>query len=170
MLRLFDSSLRLCVVPLSVASIWVTVTNQQDNTTYGILNYTNLSGLKYMVCVSAICAAYALIAAVSSWLKRVVSKAWIFFVSDQIVAYLMVTSIGASMEIYYLLYNGDKEVTWSETCSSYGKFCSKVKLALILHMLAFCCFLLLAVISAYRAFSIFDPPPANFKEVQEERA
>lgn len=86
------------------------------------------------------------------------------------VAYLMVTSVGATMEIYYLAYNGDKEVSWSEGCRSYGRFCSKVKMALILHIMALCCLLLLSVISAYRAFSIFDPPSADFNEVQEERA
>ncbi|KAK4269809.1 hypothetical protein QN277_022918 [Acacia crassicarpa] len=169
MLKLFDSSLRLCVVPLSVATIWITVTNEQNNSEYGELKYSSLSGLKYMVCVSAISAIYALLAAVSSWVKRTVSKAWIFFLSDQIIAYVMVTSVAAVMEIYYLAYNGDREVSWSQACESYGRFCSKVKLALVFHFLALCCFLILAVISAYRAFSLFEPPCANLKEAETER-
>ncbi|XP_054782446.1 CASP-like protein 2D1 [Prosopis cineraria] len=170
MLKLLDSSLRLCVVPLSVASIWMTVTNEQDNSDYGVLKYSSLSGLKYMVCVSAICAIYALLAAVFSWVvNRTVSKSWIFFLSDQIIAYVMVTSVAAAMEIYYLAYNGDKEVSWSQACESYGRFCSKVKLALIFHFLALCCFLVLAVISDYRAFSLFEPPCANFKAEEQLR-
>ncbi|CAJ1783365.1 unnamed protein product [Sphenostylis stenocarpa] len=166
MLKLFDSSLRLCAVPLSVATIWVTVTNQQNNISYGILKYNNLSALKYMVLVSALCACYALVAAACSWLRCFVSKAWIFFVSDQIVAYLTMTSVAAVTEIYYLAYNGAKEDSWSEACSSYGRFCGRVKLALILHAITFCCFLVLAVISAFRAFSVFDPPYVNSQEVQ----
>ncbi|RDX77580.1 hypothetical protein CR513_42268 [Mucuna pruriens] len=166
MLRLFDSSLRFCAVPLSVATIWITVTNQQDNISYGMLTYNNLSGLKYMVLVSALCACYALVAAVCSWVRYFVSKAWIFFVSDQIVAYLTITSVAAVMEIYYLAYNGAKEDSWSEACSSYGRFCSKVKLALMLHVITFCCFFVLALISAFRAFSVFDPPYVNSQGVQ----
>ncbi|KAK7339323.1 hypothetical protein VNO77_19983 [Canavalia gladiata] len=165
-LKLFDLSLRLCSVPLSVATIWITVTNKQDNNSYGMLKYNNLSGLKYMVFVSALCACYALVAAACSWVRYLVSKAWIFFVSDQIVAYLTITSVAAVMEIYYLIYNGAKEDSWSEACSSYGRFCGKVKLALILHVITFCCFFVLAVISAFRAFSVFDPPSVNSQEMQ----
>ncbi|EOY12314.1 Uncharacterized protein TCM_030855 [Theobroma cacao] len=36
-------------------------------------------------------------------------------------------------------------------CSSYGKFCNGMKVALILHALVLCCFIALAVISAYSA-------------------
>ncbi|XP_020209095.1 CASP-like protein 2D1 [Cajanus cajan] len=169
MLKLFDSSLRLCAVPLSVATIWITVTNQQDNSSYGMLKYNNLSGLKYMVLVSALCASYALVAAACSWVRYFVSKAWIFFVSDQIVAYLTITSVAAVMEIYYLAYNGAKEDSWSQACSSYGRFCSKVKLVLILHVITFFCFFFLAVISAFRAFSVFDPPYDNSQEVEGDR-
>ncbi|XP_002312076.2 CASP-like protein 2D1 [Populus trichocarpa] len=82
---------------------------------------------KYMFFVSGICASYAFLAAVSTWIRCFVTKAWLFFVSDQIVAYLMVTSGTAVFEILYLAYNGDREVVWSEALSSYGKFCYRVK-------------------------------------------
>ncbi|KAG6758373.1 hypothetical protein POTOM_038718 [Populus tomentosa] len=160
----------LCVIPLSVATIWLTVTNKQDNSIYGYLKYSNLSGLKYMVFISGICASYALIAAVSTWIRCIVTKTWLFFVSDQIVAYLMVTSGTAVLEILYLAYNGDREVSWSEACTSYGKFCYRMKLAAILHALALSCFIILAVISAYRAFSIFEPPLVPSKAVEGDRA
>lgn len=85
-------------------------------------------------------------------------------------AYLMLTSGAAVLEILYLAYNGDQQVTWSEACSSYGKFCSKMKIALILHSLALGCFIILAAISAFRFFSMFDPPSVSSnKEVEEER-
>ncbi|KAJ0102655.1 hypothetical protein Patl1_04173 [Pistacia atlantica] len=170
MLKLLDCSLRIFAIPLSGATIWLTVTNQQDNPSYGKLEFSNLTGLKFMVCISAICAAYAFFAAVSSWFKFFVSKAWIFFASDQIVAYLMLTSVAAVLEILRLTYNGDQEVTWSEACSSYGKFCNKMKIALVLHALALICFIILAVISAYRFFSLFEPPSvSSSKEVEEQR-
>ncbi|KAB1215188.1 hypothetical protein CJ030_MR4G025844 [Morella rubra] len=169
-LKFLDFSLRVFVIPLSVATIWLTVTNQQDNSTYGKLEFANLTGLKYMVCISAICASYAIVAAISSWARFFATKAWLFFVSDQIVAYLMVTSGAAVLELLYLAYKGDREVTWSEACSSYGRFCSRMKLALVLHALALWCFIVLAVISAYRTFCMFEPPSLPPKEGEEERA
>lgn len=45
-LNLIDASLRISAVPLSVVCIWLTVTNHQNNETYGKLNFTNLLGLK----------------------------------------------------------------------------------------------------------------------------
>ncbi|OIT08346.1 PREDICTED: CASP-like protein 2D1 [Nicotiana attenuata] len=167
-LKVLDCLLRLFVIPLSVASIWLSVSNQQDNSSYGRIEFSNISGLKYMVGISAASGGYALLTAISLWVRSLVTKAWFFFLSDQIVAYLMVTSLAALTEILYLAYNGDQKVTWSEACSSYGKFCSRLKLVLVLHSITFCCFLVLAVISAYRLFSRFQPPLVPSKENEEE--
>ena len=41
---------------------------------------------------------------------------------------------------------------------------------MILHVLAPACFIILALISACRAFSIFEPPHVPSKEVEEDRA
>ncbi|KAM1256316.1 CASP-like protein 2D1 [Malus sylvestris] len=169
LLKLIDSSLRIFVIPLNIATIWLTVTNHQDNPSYGNLKFSNFIGLKYMVFISTISGVYAFLAALSSWIRCFATKAWLFFVSDQIVAYLMVTSGAAVMEILSLAYKGDRTVSWSEACTSYGKFCSRMKVALVLHALALCCFLVLAVISAYRMFSMFDPPFISDKEVEEVR-
>ncbi|KAA0033994.1 hypothetical protein IC582_014574 [Cucumis melo] len=156
--KFLDFSLRLCSVPFSIAALWLTVTNRQDNPDYGNLEFHNLSGLKYLVCISAIAAVYAFLAAAVSCFRWFIVRAWVFFVSDQIVAYLMVASGAAVGEILYIAYNGDREVSWSEACSSYGKFCNNMKMALIFQALGFGCFFLLAIISAFRAFSVFPPP------------
>ncbi|XP_060209140.1 CASP-like protein 2D1 [Lycium barbarum] len=166
-LKVLDCTLRLFVIPLSIASIWLSVSNQQDNSSYGRLEFSNFTGLKYMVGISAASGGYALFTAISLWVKSLVSKAWFFFVSDQLVAYLMVTSLAAIWEILYLAYNGDQKVSWSEACSSYGKFCGRLKLVLVLHAIALCCFLALAVISAYRVFSRYQPPSIENEEEKE---
>ena len=70
----------------------------------------------------------------------------------------MTTSVAGATEIVYLLNKGEKTVTWSEVCSSYPHFCSKFTIALGLHVFVLFSFLFLSVISAYRAFSVFDPP------------
>lgn len=45
-LKLLDFSLRLSVIPLSVASLCLTVTNNEDNPDYGSIKFINFSGLK----------------------------------------------------------------------------------------------------------------------------
>ncbi|KAL5731248.1 hypothetical protein ACHQM5_003996 [Ranunculus cassubicifolius] len=167
-LKCLDSFLRLSVIPLSAASIWLTVSNNQDNSTYGKLEFSNFIGLKYMICINAISAAYALVALVSSWLKCLLTKAWVFFLSDQVIAYSMVTSAAAVLEILDLAYNGAQAVSWSEACNSYGKFCSRLKVALILQGIGLLCFLLLSLISAYSFFSKFEAPVVC-KGVEQER-
>ncbi|KAK9080662.1 hypothetical protein SSX86_000420 [Deinandra increscens subsp. villosa] len=166
-LKVVDSSLRLIVIPLSIASLWLTLTNHQENEIYGRLEFSNLKGLKFLVSITAISGGYALIAFVSSWVKRLMNKAWIFFVCDQVVAYLMVACVGSLGEILYLAYNGNQKVTWSEACSSYGKFCGRLNLILVVHFIALICFFVLSLISAFRVFTRFDPPLSS-KEVEVE--
>lgn len=86
----------------------------------------------------------------------------------QVLAYLMVTSMAAQGEFLELAYNGDRVVSWSQACDAYGQFCSRVKLAFALHVIAVCCFLFLALISAFRVFRTFDPPflPSSSTESQ----
>ncbi|XP_042520952.1 CASP-like protein 2D1 isoform X2 [Macadamia integrifolia] len=139
-LRFIDLFLRLSVIPLSIASIWLTATNKQDSIIYGRLEFSNLSGLK----------------SGSSLLQT------------HVLSYLMVTSTAAVVELLYLVYNGDKDVSWSEACSSFGSFCNRVKMALVLHAIALLCFLGLSLISAYRVFSKFGPPCVTSEEVERE--
>ncbi|KAL0311010.1 UNVERIFIED_CONTAM: CASP-like protein 2D1 [Sesamum angustifolium] len=75
---------KLLLIPFNLASIWIAVNNRQNNIDYGELEFADFIGLKYMVCVCAVSAGYALFAAVSSWLRCLVTKAWIFFVADQV--------------------------------------------------------------------------------------
>lgn len=44
---------------------------------------------RYMVCISAICGGYAFVAAVSLWIRFLVNKVWLFFVSDQVCVFFL---------------------------------------------------------------------------------
>ncbi|KAJ9567941.1 hypothetical protein OSB04_003907 [Centaurea solstitialis] len=111
-LKVIDSSLRLMVIPISVASMWLTLTNQEDNPMYGKLEFSNIKGLKLLISISAISAGYSLVAVISSWIKNLMNKAWIFLVCDQVVAYMMVACGGSIGEIVYLAYNGNPKSFW----------------------------------------------------------
>ncbi|KAL2247631.1 UNVERIFIED_CONTAM: CASP-like protein 2D1 [Sesamum indicum] len=82
-LKILDFSIRLLLVPFNLVAIWIAVNNRENNIDYGELEFADFIGLKYMVCISAVSAGYALFAAVSSWIRCLVTRAWIFFVADQ---------------------------------------------------------------------------------------
>ncbi|PWA40259.1 CASP-like protein [Artemisia annua] len=168
-LKVIDSSLRLIVVPLCIASMWLTLTNHEENEIYGDLEFSSVKGLKLFVSISAISAGYALVSLISSWVKNLMNKAWIFFVCDQVVAYLMVACGGSIGDIVYLAYNGNQKVTWSEACATYGKFCGRLNIILVLHFIAMFCFFVLSIISAYRVFTRYEPPSIASKEVEDTR-
>lgn len=44
--RSLDLFLRLTVIPLSAASLWVMATNKQANDAYGKVEFSNITGLK----------------------------------------------------------------------------------------------------------------------------
>jgi hypothetical protein len=41
-----EMALRVCVIPLAVASLWQMATNRQADDTYGEISFSNLSGFK----------------------------------------------------------------------------------------------------------------------------
>ncbi|XP_008808432.1 CASP-like protein 2D1 [Phoenix dactylifera] len=167
LLRFLDFFLRLSVIPLSVASLWVMASNKQTNDAYGKVEFSNLSGLRYLVGINAISTGYA-IASVLLLCLRCFNSDWYLFISDQVMAYLMVTSGSAVAEVLYLAHEGDRKVSWSEVCSYYGMFCSKIKVSLALHFVALVCFIVLSLISAYRVFSKFEAPSLLSEEVGEQ--
>ncbi|RAL41009.1 hypothetical protein DM860_008707 [Cuscuta australis] len=168
-LKIVDCCLRLAAAVLAAAAVGLAVSDRQANSSYGVLlSFAHLGALRYTVAVGVACGGYALFTAVALWVRSLVSKAWFFFLSDQIIAYVTVTSLGALAEIVYLAYNGDEEVTWMEVCTSYGKFCGRLKLVLALLAIVLCCFLSLAVISAFRVFSRYEYPSVHCDEFEKQ--
>ncbi|KAF3788347.1 CASP-like protein 2D1 [Nymphaea thermarum] len=161
-LKLIEFCLRLLVFPLCTASLWLMVSNKQVNI-YGELKYDTLSGLEYMIIINAMAIGYTLVAVPLSC-HRSSAKNWVLFTLDQIIAYLMTTSGSAAMEVLYLAYKGDRVVSWSTACDSYGEFCGKAKVSLLFHFMTLLCFIILSGASAYRVFSKFEAP----KEVADE--
>ncbi|CAD5176640.1 CASP-like protein 2D1 [Musa acuminata AAA Group] len=158
--RVVGLSLRLAAIPLCAASLWVMATNKQANESYGKVEFSDLPGLRYMVCISAISLGYSVVSILFACLGCV-NNDWFFFISDQVVAYLMVTSGSAVAEVLYLAREGDRKASWSEACSYYGRFCDRTKVSLALHLAALLCFIALFLVSSYTVFSKFEAPSVS---------
>jgi len=46
-LKVPEMALRVCVVPLALASLWEMATNAQADDTYGEVKFSDLSGFRY---------------------------------------------------------------------------------------------------------------------------
>ncbi|CAL4970599.1 unnamed protein product [Urochloa decumbens] len=134
-MKLPELALRLCVIPLAVASLWEMASNSQADDTYGEVKFSNISGFTYLVGINAVTAAYALASILLSPFKSFAQYDWLILVLDQ------------------LARHGDRDVSWGEVCSYFGRFCGKATVSLALHAAALACFVALSLLSAFRVFS-----------------
>ncbi|XP_040376187.1 CASP-like protein 2D1 [Oryza brachyantha] len=156
--RLAELGLRLCAGPLAVASLWEMATNKQVDATYGEVSFSDVSGFRYLVCINAITAAYSVASILLSSFKFITRFDWLIFLLDQASAYLLLTSASAAAEVVYLAREGDREASWGEVCSYFGRFCGGATVSVALNAAALLCFMALSLISAFRVFTKFAPP------------
>lgn len=141
---------------------------------------------RYLVFANAITAAYSVASILLSSIKSFARYDWLIFLLDQVrflpllpfqnpdtdstrsvyvtwaalqaAAYLLVTSCSAAAELVYLAREGDKEVSWGEVCSYFGRFCGRATVSVALQGAALLCFVVLSLGSAFRVFSKCDAP------------
>uniref|UniRef100_A0A7C9DJN7 CASP-like protein n=1 Tax=Opuntia streptacantha TaxID=393608 RepID=A0A7C9DJN7_OPUST len=170
-MRMVEILLRLLPLGLCVAALAVMLKNSQTND-YGQLSYSDLGAFKYLVHANGICAGYSLLSAVFTAVPRpsTMSRAWTFFLLDQLLTYVVLAAGAVSTEVVYLAYKGDKAVTWSAACDSFGMFCHKATTSVAITFTVIACYAGLSLISSYRLFSRFDPPTTQSDNKGSEMA
>lgn len=68
----------------------------------------------------------------------------------------------ASTEVIYLAYKGDTNVTWSETCGSFGGFCKKATASVSITFIVSLCYVGISLLSSYRLFSKYEAPIGQY--------
>ncbi|KAL6543356.1 hypothetical protein OROHE_010876 [Orobanche hederae] len=164
-IRTAETLLRVLPMPLCMSALVVMLKNSQTND-YGSLSYSDLGAFKYLVHASGVCAGYSLLSAVATAIPRpsTMSRAWTFFLLDQLLTYIILAAGAISTEVVYLAYKGDASITWSQTCDSFGGFCRKATTSIVITLIATLCFAGLSLISSYRLFSKYDAPVANTRK------
>ncbi|KAJ1278564.1 hypothetical protein BS78_04G089200 [Paspalum vaginatum] len=168
--RLPETALRLCVVPLALASLWEMATNAQADGTYGEVRFSDLSGFSYLVATNAVTAACSVASILMSFKSHHARCDWVIFLMDQASAYLLVTSASAAAELLHLARRGDRDVSWGEVCSYFGRFCGRATVSLALHAAALACFVALALVSGSRVLSRCHAPAADASESEAKQA
>ncbi|KAI6690223.1 hypothetical protein NL676_027051 [Syzygium grande] len=153
--------MRVVPMGLCLTALVVMLRNSESND-YGSLSYSDLGAFRYLVHVNGICAGYSLLSAVIVAMPRppTMSRAWTFFVLDQVLTYAILAAGAVSTEVLYLAYKGDAAITWSSECGSFGGFCHKATASVAITLAAVACYAVLSLMSSYRLFSRFDAPVA----------
>ncbi|XP_054817878.1 CASP-like protein 2A2 [Prosopis cineraria] len=161
-LRTSETFLRLLPIGLSVAALVLMLNDSQAND-YGSLDYTDLGAFRYLVHANGICAGYSLISAAIVAMPRpsTMSRAWTFFLLDQLLTYIILGAGSVSTEALYLAEKGNDSTLWSSACGYFGRFCHKATASVAITFLAVVCYALLSLISSYKLFSKFDAPAPN---------
>lgn len=159
-MRTVESMLRLLPMSLCIVSLVLMLTNSQSSDDFGLLSYSDLGAFRYLVQASGVCAGYSLLSALVSALPHpsTMSRAWTFFLLDQVFMYVILVAGAVSTEVVYLAYKGDAAITWSGACGSLGKFCHKATASLATTFAIVICYAVLSLISSYRLFSRYDAP------------
>ncbi|KAL8209058.1 hypothetical protein R6Q57_008470 [Mikania cordata] len=158
-IRTAETLLRLFPVALCVAALVVMIKDSETNE-YGSLSYSSINAFRFLVHANGILAGYSLLSAAFTAVPRTItmSRAWTFFLLDQVLTYLILAAGAVATEVEFLTYKGDVAVTWSEACGTYGRFCRQATASIVITFLVVICYVLLSLISSYRLFSKYDAP------------
>ncbi|KAK7385649.1 hypothetical protein VNO78_31411 [Psophocarpus tetragonolobus] len=161
-LRLLETFLRLLPIALCVTALVIMLKNSQQNQ-YGSVSYTHLGPFRYLVHANGICAGYSLFSLVIVALPRLYSmtRAWSFFLLDQVLTYLILAAGAASTEVLYLAEKGNMATTWGSACRAFGPFCHKATASTAITFVVVLCYVLLSLISSYKLFSKYDTPTVS---------
>ncbi|KAI4343208.1 hypothetical protein MLD38_027737 [Melastoma candidum] len=95
--------------------------------------FTDMKALIFLVIANGTAASYSLVQAsrsVASMIRGNVlfSKplAWVIFSGDQVMAYVMVAALAASLQSAVLAKAGQPELQWKKICDLYERFCTQV--------------------------------------------
>ncbi|EPS69398.1 hypothetical protein M569_05367, partial [Genlisea aurea] len=161
-MRTAEMLLRLLPLALSVVAMVIMLKDSQTSD-YGSLTYSDIGAFRYLVHASGVSAGYSLLSAVAAAVPQpsTVSRAWAFFLLDQLLTYVILAAGAVSAELVYLAYKGDIAITWSETCGSFGSFCRKATAATGITFAVTLCYAGLSLISSYRLFAKYDAPVSS---------
>ncbi|CAI9757139.1 unnamed protein product [Fraxinus pennsylvanica] len=160
-MRTAETLLRILPMALCVVALVIMLKDSQTNE-FGSLYYSDIGAFRYLVHASGICAGYSLLSAIAAAIPKqlTMSRAWTFFVLDQLLTYIILAAGAISTEVVYLAYKGDATITWSQTCGSFGGFCRRATASIAITFIVTLCYAGLTLISSYRLFSKYDAPVA----------
>ncbi|KAG8048800.1 hypothetical protein GUJ93_ZPchr0009g1330 [Zizania palustris] len=171
--KVAEVALRFLVCGLGALAAALVATGSQTRTFFSMerkARYTDMKALVLLVAAYGAAAGYSLLqaarcaAAAMAWGSggggvmgsRSRAVAWCVFSCDQAVAYVLMAATAAALQSSQLGKRGQPELQWMAICSLYGAFCRRVGEGLASAVAAGLAAVLLAVVSAFNLFRLYD--------------
>ncbi|XP_042044815.1 CASP-like protein 2B1 [Salvia splendens] len=163
--RLAELILRCLICALAVVSAVLIGTDTQVKEFFTIkkrAKFTDMKALVFLVVADGIAAAYSFFQLVRcgvSMVRRSVlfnkPLAWAIFSGDQILAYLSMAAVAASVQSAVFSKYGQTELEWMKTCTLFGKFCNQIGEGVATSVAMTLSTLILSAISAFSLFRLY---------------
>ncbi|EFJ12406.1 hypothetical protein SELMODRAFT_446616 [Selaginella moellendorffii] len=83
------------------------------------------------------------------------SVAWISFIADSMMGYLLLSGAAVATEIGYLAEEGAPAVLWRKVCNAFGYFCTVYAISVVICFIAALVSFVVVGISAYHLFRLY---------------
>ncbi|WCJ28161.1 CASP-like protein 2B1 [Euphorbia peplus] len=163
--RLSELILRCLICGLGVVSAVLVATDSQVREIFSIqktARYTDMKALVFLVVANGIAAAYSLLQVVRCVVCMVrgsvlFSKplAWLIFVADQVMAYLVVAAAASAAQSAALAKFGQDDLQWMKICNMYEKFCNQIAEGIAAALLVSISMVAVSCISAFSLFRLY---------------
>ncbi|XP_051125129.1 CASP-like protein 2B1 [Andrographis paniculata] len=163
--KLAELVLRCVICVLAILAAVLIGTDTQVREFFTIkkkAKFTDMKALVFLVVANGIAAAYSLL----QLLRCVVSMVrgsvlfnkplgWAIFSGDQVMAYLTMAAVAASVQSAVFAKFGQTELQWMKTCSFYGKFCNQVGEGVASAVVVSLSMVILSGLSAFSLFRLY---------------
>ncbi|KAK7262089.1 hypothetical protein RJT34_29649 [Clitoria ternatea] len=164
-IRIAELVLRCVSLALGLLAIVLVVTDSQVQTFFSYqkrAKFTDMKALVFLVVANGLSSGYTLIqvlrCAISMFRGDVLfSKplAWVIFSADQVIAYVTVGAVAATMQTAVFAKAGQRELQWMKVCNLYGKFCNQMGGGVASAFVVSLSMVVLSCISAFTLFRLY---------------
>ncbi|KAL1334509.1 hypothetical protein HN51_063429 [Arachis hypogaea] len=163
--KIAEVVLRCVILGLGVLATVLVVTDTQVKVILSFqkkAKYTDMKALVFLVVANALAAGYSLIQGLCCVLSIIrgsvlFSKplAWIIFSADQVMAYVTMAAVAASVQSAVFAKAGQTELQWIKVCNMYEKYCNKVGEGVACAVVVSLSMVVLSCISAFSLFRLY---------------
>ncbi|KAJ4704073.1 CASP-like protein [Melia azedarach] len=164
-IRIVELILRCVICGLGVLAAVLVATDTQVKEIFSIqkkARYTDMKALVFLVIANGIAAAYSLLQVLRCVIAMIKGSvlfnkplAWAIFSGDQVMAYLTVAAVAASVQSAVFAKLGQPELQWMKICNMYGKFCNQVGEGIASALLVSLSMVVMSCISAFSLFRLY---------------
>ncbi|MQM18544.1 hypothetical protein Taro_051538 [Colocasia esculenta] len=157
--------LRCLICGLGVAVATLVGTDKQVKRFFAFekkAKFTEMKALVFLVVANAIAAGYSLVQGLRCIVSMIRGSvlfnkplAWAIFSCDQVLAYVMMAAVAASVQSAVFSELGQPELQWMKVCNMYRKFCTQIGEGIATATVASLSMVALSCMSAFNLFRLY---------------